>query len=269
MKLKIDVIDAFASEVFKGNAAAVIVLDGHDDWLAVDLMQSIAAENNLSETAFVLPQSEGCYVIRWFSPLTEIDFCGHATLASSFVLFRDNPEMTQIEFDTLKVGALTVKQNDDGKIVMNFPNCAPDAIDEIPSELLDGLSIKPVKVLRSNQAYFAIYQNQQQVFDLVADSEKLKLLAPYDVVVSAASNEEEYCDFVSRYFWPANGGDEDAVTGSIHAGLAPYWAQVLQKNELVALQASKRTGVLYCEINEDRVLVSGYGAAYLSGEIDV
>lgn len=269
MKLKIDVIDAFTSVVFKGNSAAVIVLNGHDDWLAVDLMQSIATENNLSETAFVLPQSKGCYAIRWFSPITEIDFCGHATLASSFVLFRDNPDLDQIEFVTLKVGALTVEQNDDGKIVMSFPNCMPNDIDATPSDLIDGLSIKPVKVLRSNQAYFAIYQNQQQVLDLVIDCDKLKLLAPFDVVATSASDQDEHFDFISRYFWPANGGDEDPVTGSIHAGLAPYWAKALQKNQLVALQASKRSGILYCTLNEDRVLVSGYGAAYLSGEIDV
>lgn len=263
MKLKMTVVDAFTRERFKGNPAAVVITETP---LPDALMQSIATENNLSETAFIVRQADGKFAIRWFSPLTEVDFCGHATLASAFVLFNLNPEFSDLTFYAKAVGEMRVGRREDGAIVMNFPNRKPKSVDDVPAALLAGLSVKPNQVLRSQQAYFAIYDNEQDVLTLSTDSEALKILAPYDVVVSAASKQY---DFVSRYFWPANGGDEDPVTGSIHAGLAPYWAEQLGSNQLTGYQASSRGGVVECTVDNDRVIVAGHAVQYLTGEIDV
>jgi PhzF family phenazine biosynthesis protein len=269
MKLKINVVDAFTDVRFKGNSAAVIITER---WLENELMQSIATENNLSETAFVvknhLQNQEGVFAIRWFSPITEIDFCGHATLATAFVIFANNPTFERITFFAEAVGKLDVTKTPDDLIQMSFPNRAPKSVDNVPADLLNGLSIEPNEVLLSEQAYFAVFDNEQAVLDVVQDKEYLKKLAPFDVVVTAASNTDPY-DFVSRYFWPANGGDEDPVTGSIHAGLAPYWATKLGKTQLTALQSSSRGGVLSCRVEGDRVFISGQAVQYLEGFITV
>lgn len=263
MQLKIDVVDAFTEVQFKGNSAAVILVD---EWLAAETMQAIGSENNLSETAFVKPLSSGKYAIRWFSPLSEIPFCGHATLASAFVLFREQPQVNELVFCAEAVGELTVTRQADGYIQMSFPNRCPKPVDTVPEQLLKGLSIAPTKVLVNEQAWFAVYDNEQQVLDVEQDQLLLAQLGPLDVVVTA--HGEQY-DFVSRYFWPANGGDEDPVTGSIHAGLAPYWAEQLGKHELMAFQASKRGGLLRCQLNSDRVMISGKGIGYLQGVIEL
>ncbi|MFS1436850.1 PhzF family phenazine biosynthesis protein [Shewanella sp. 10N.286.48.A6] len=263
MELEIYVVDAFTKQQFKGNSAAVIPIS---QWLDDELMQRIAAENNLSETAFIKRLATNHYEIRWFSPLTEIDFCGHATLAASSVLFNHLDCDGELSFSTNKVGCLTVKQLADKRIQMSFPNQAPQPINKVPEALLAGLSITPQTVLKNDQAYFAVMASADEVVAVEAQSAILKSLAPHDVVVTA--NDDKF-DFVSRYFWPANGGDEDPVTGSIHAGLAPYWAGELAKNELVARQASSRGGILYCQLEDDRVLVSGYGVLYLFGKIYV
>jgi predicted PhzF superfamily epimerase YddE/YHI9 len=259
MKLSIYQVDAFTDQLFKGNYAAVVPLP---QAINPELMQQIATENNLSETAFLLKLADDHYQIRWFSPVTEIDFCGHATLAAAFVLFSQT-DSTELRFSTLAVGDLTVSKQKDDWIQMDFPKRLASAVDA-PEALLTGLSITPSLVLRSAQAYFAIYDNEQQVKQLRTESAELKKLAPYDVVATAAGTDY---DFVSRYFWPANGGDEDPVTGSIHAGLVPYWAEQLGKNQLMAYQASARGGVLRCELTPDRVLVSGQARLYLKGEI--
>ena len=271
MQLEINIIDAFTDSVFKGNSAAVIITE---NWLSDALMQSIAMENNLSETAFlVLDKTDdaGIYHIRWFSPFTEIAFCGHATLASAFVLFKKNPTLTSIKLSAKAVGILTVVQTDTGKIQMDFPNRKPEKITDIPQDLLAGLSIVPVDVYRNEQAYFVIYHSEADVLNVERDNEKLKQLAPLDVVVTCQSESDDYknYDFISRYFWPANGGDEDPVTGSVHTGLAPLWAERLKKNELIAYQASSRGGVLDCMVVEDRVLVSGNAVQYLTGFITI
>ncbi|QKF82347.1 PhzF family phenazine biosynthesis protein [Halarcobacter ebronensis] len=264
MRLKIDIVDAFADELFKGNQAAVIVLD---EWLSDELMQNIATENNLSETAFLVKNEKGVYHIRWFSPISEIDFCGHATLASAYILFNSNSNIETITFFAKAVGELEVKKDNDF-ILMDFPNRKPSKVEEAPKELFDGLSITPLEVYKNQQAYFAVYTNEDDVLNVKYDSTELKKLAPFDVVVTAPSNNKSY-DFTSRYFWPANGGDEDPVTGSIHTGLAPLWGQKMSKESLVALQASKRTGVLYCKVSKDRVLISGKAAHYLEGNITI
>ena len=263
MKLKIYQIDAFTDTVFKGNYAAVIILK---EWLSTELMQQIATENNLSETAFVFKNTQNIYEIRWFSPITEIDFCGHATLAAAFVIFKENVVLEKIIFTAKAVGDLSVEKLDSDYIQMSFPNRKPKVVDSIPQELLNGLSITPKEVLLNQQAYFAIFSKEEDVYSVKTNLDELKKLAPYDVVVTSKSTEY---DFISRYFWPANGGEEDPVTGSIHTGLAPYWAEKLNKNELIAYQASKRGGLLKCKVLEDKVIISGQAVLYLEGYITI
>ena len=276
MQLEINVIDAFTDTVFKGNSAAVIITDS---WLDDNLMQLIAMENNLSETAFLVAdkcdnsnkENSDTYHIRWFSPFTEIAFCGHATLASAFVLFKKNPALSTIKFLAPAVGILPVAQTDTGTIQMDFPNRMPKKVDNIPDTLLGGLSIAPVEVYRNAQAYFVIYNAESDVLNVSRDNEKLKQLLPLNVVVTCLAESDTYdkYDFISRYFWPENGGGEDPVTGSAHTGLAPLWAERLGKNELRAYQASSRGGVLECVVAGDRVLVSGNAVQYMTGFITV
>ncbi|MFC3034763.1 PhzF family phenazine biosynthesis protein [Pseudoalteromonas fenneropenaei] len=261
MVLELFIVDAFTKQQFKGNSAAVVVLSA---WLDNAVMQNIAIENNLSETAFLVEIAPNHYAIRWFSPLTEIDFCGHATLASAFVLYQFFACSGELRFSTSQVGELTVTQTEAGRIVMCFPCQAPEPVHEVPAALLAGLSLAPKQVLRNRQAYVVILANEAEVKAVQYDSAQLKTLAPYDVVVTAAGNE---VDFVSRYFWPANGGDEDPVTGSIHSALTPFWSKQLAKTELMAVQLSARGGVLYCTMAEDAVIVAGDAVLYLRGSI--
>lgn len=279
MRLALYQVDAFTNLRFRGNAAAVVPLAA---WLDDALMLQIAQENNLSETAFLLELAPGHYHIRWFSPLTEIDFCGHATLASAYVIFMLQPELPEIRFSTGAVGDLSVSRSGDW-LQMSFPKRLASPVAEIPAALLQGLGAEPRQVLRSDQAWFAIYADAATVASLTPDMQQLKQLGPWDVVVTApgtgfvpefAATQDNLdaasqYDFISRYFWPANGGDEDPVTGSIHAGLTPYWAEQLGKNQLLAYQASTRGGVLRLEISGERVLVSGQAVLYLKGEIEV
>jgi len=263
LDLNIHFINAFTDVIFKGNSAAVVITD---TWLTDGLMQSIATENNLSETAFIVRNENDIYDIRWFSPLTEIDFCGHATLASAFVLLNQISNVDVITFNAKAVGDVKVTREDNGYMQMDFPVRKPAGVSEIPQALIDGLSIEPLEVLLSEQAYFVIYPNEADVLAVKQNSEQLKKLAPYDVVVTAAG--QKY-DFISRYFWPANGGDEDPVTGSIHAGLAPFWADRLGKTKLSAYQASIRGGEIFCQVEGNRVFVSGQAIKYLTGSIEI
>ncbi|MDQ9092127.1 PhzF family phenazine biosynthesis protein [Pseudoalteromonas haloplanktis] len=260
MQLTIHQIDAFTNELFKGNYAAVIDLD---TWLDDELMLKIGAENNVSETAFTCRQADGSYAIRWFSPLMEIDFCGHATLAAAFVLCEQH-DLSQIRFQAAAVGELIINKNNDGSFAMTFPKQAPIEAENIPVELLNGLSIQPCKVLKSKQAYFAVYKSEQDIINLKTDSKLLKTLFPLDVVATAPGTEY---DFISRYFWPASGGDEDFVTGSIHTGLAPYWAHVQGKTSLNAYQASSRGGNIYCEVADNTVTLTGHAVRYMQGTL--
>ena len=262
-QLPIYIIDAFTDTLFKGNQAAVVPLE---HWLPESTMQSIASENNLSETAFFVKNHEGIFEIRWFSPLKEIDFCGHATLASAYVIFNHLGEKGIISFWAKAVGTIEVHERENGLIEMSFPNRVPERVVDVPEALQTGLSIAPLEFYKNQQAYFAVYASEDDVKNVVPDLEKLTTLALFDVVVSAPSVAY---DFASRYFWPANGGVEDPVTGSIHAGLAPFWAKRLGKQSLVALQASKRSGVLYCRVSEERVFVSGACVEYLKGTIGI
>ncbi|AXR05287.1 PhzF family phenazine biosynthesis protein [Salinimonas sediminis] len=280
MKLTIDVINAFTETQFGGNPAAVVITD---DWLADPLMQRIAAQNNLSETAFVVPldqpeaglPSTTQYAIRWFSPITEIDFCGHATLAAAFVLFNRRPPANALDSHSAvcpstltmharAVGSLHLQYSGDGTIEMDFPRRDPVVPERVPAALMRGLSLPPQTVLQNAQAYIAVYSSAQEILEVTQDINQIKQLAPYDVVITAPGDTT---DFVSRYFWPANGTEEDPVTGSIHTGLAPYWAQRLGQSELTAYQASLRGGMLYCRVTETRVYISGKAVQYLHGQI--
>ena len=265
MSLPIWIVDAFTKEPFKGNPAAVVYLS---DWLDDSEMQNIAAENNLSETAFLVKTGDDCYHIRWFSPISEIDFCGHASLASAFVYFSQLSHRKEMILYAEAVGEFKVIELTDQRIQMSFPIRAPHELEgEVPKALLLGVSKPPTTVLKNNQAYVAVYSKAEDVRSLDYDSEQLKKLAPYDLAVTAPDAGSEDIDFVSRYFWPANGNDEDPVTGSIHAGLAPYWAEKLHKSKLTALQVSKRTGILYCDVKPDRVLISGDAVLYSQGKL--
>lgn len=263
MNIDMQIVDAFTEKQFGGNPAAVVITE---TWLSDSLMQSIAAENNLSETAFLVKTGDNRFDIRWFSPIAEVDFCGHATLASAYVIFNHHTTSKKLTIFAKTVGDLIISQNDGDSIEMDFPNRQPTPVTDIPSALLRGLSLKPVAVLRNQQAYFAVYDSENAVKKVQSDSEQLKQLAPYDVTVTAQASDY---DFISRYFWPANGGDEDPVTGSIHAGLAPYWAKQLNKTTLTAYQASARGGVLQCRVTDERVFISGKVIPYLKGVIDV
>jgi PhzF family phenazine biosynthesis protein len=231
-------------------------------------MQAIATENNLSETAFFVPRDDGSFHIRWFSPKKEIAFCGHATLASAHIMFEGEARGSSITFWADAVGELTIKSLVDdaigeGAIEMSFPNREPEPVPVIPLSVITGLSIEPKEVLKNQQAYVVVYENELQVRDVIPDLVRLKELGPLDVAVTAPGENH---DFVSRYFWPANGGDEDPVTGSIHAGLAPYWAKRLNKT---ALQASRRSGLLKCRVDGSRVHVAGTCVKYLQGTIEI
>lgn len=263
-------VDAFTSERFGGNPAAVVPVQ---HWPSDGWMERVAAENNLSETAFVRRlegegSSEQHFQIRWFSPVREIEFCGHATLAAAFVLFHEFGIKGPLTFDG-QIGRLSVSQGAGGRIEMDFPARPPVALepDGVPPALLRGLSAEPAEVLRSPQAYFAVYRTAAQVRELEYDAAELSTLGPLDVVATAPGDGG--ADVVSRYFWPASSGanSEDPVTGSIHAGLTPYWAGVLGRGELRCEQVSPRGGVLHCTLRGERVGVSGHGVLYLRGEI--
>lgn len=273
--MKMYQVDAFAQQLFQGNPAAVLILE---EWLDDDVMQNIAQENNLAETAFVKKQDDRNFEIRWFTPVAEVDFCGHATLASAFVLFRRNESLKQLSFHVRKLGEFIIHQADDGKIHMNFPIRRAEQIDEYPAELREGLS-KPFKaVYLSPQAYIVEYASVQDVLDEQPDFAKLKMLGKLRTAITASNRDvaitaqgiDSYAqlDCVSRYFAPAMGIDEDPVTGSIHTGIVSMWADRLNKTELVAYQASKRGGTLYCKILEDeRMEISGYAKLYMVAEI--
>ncbi|NOH72898.1 PhzF family phenazine biosynthesis protein [Vibrio pectenicida] len=260
MELEMFICDAFTTQRFKGNAAAVVPLS---EWLCDETMQNIASENNLSETTFVKPTGANRYAIRWFSPSSEVDFCGHATLAAAFCLYQFFDLEGKILFDTIHIGTLDVEKDLSGRILMAFPNRLPIEA-ECPAEVFESLSILPTKVLKTPQAYFAVFDNEKEVRQVKVRREYLEKLAPYDLIVTAKG--QNY-DFISRYFWPDVGDCEDPVTGSAHTSLAPFWAKELNKNHLKAYQASRRGGVVYCHVSDDNVIVSGDAVLYSRGKI--
>ncbi len=260
MKLTIYQVDAFTKEVFKGNPAAICPLD---EWIDADLMQKIALENNLSETAFFI-KKEDVYEIRWFTPTFEIDLCGHATMASAFVIFDVlKAEENRIKFHSHKSGDLTVEKKDD-LLVLDFPS-RPVSKCEIPDGLIEAIGKQPKEVLKARD-YFLVYENENEIAEIKPDFSKLLEIDAHGFIVTAKGDE---ANFVSRFFAPEVGVFEDPVTGSSHCNLIPYWAEKLGKNELFARQISPRGGELFCELKGDRVKIGGSAVLYLKGEIYV
>ncbi|MGH9947100.1 MAG: PhzF family phenazine biosynthesis protein [Pyrinomonadaceae bacterium] len=260
MKLEIFQVDAFTSKPFGGNPAAVVPLDA---WLPDEVMQNIALENNLSETAFFV-KSDNAYDLRWFTPTFEIDLCGHATLASAYVIFDLlKLEETRIKFSSQKSGELGVEKNGD-VLTLDFPSRPPVAC-EAPEGLFEAIGKTPREVLKSRD-YFLVYESEQDILDLKPNFSKLAEIPTHAVIVTAKG---ETSDFVSRFFAPEAGINEDPVTGSAHCNLIPYWAEKLGKTEMFARQVSARGGELFCELSGDRVKIGGNATLYLKGEIYV
>jgi PhzF family phenazine biosynthesis protein len=260
MKLPIYQIDAFAEKVFEGNPAAVVPLE---TWLPDSLMQQIAMENNLSETAFFVPAENGFH-IRWFTPLAEVNLCGHATLASAHVLFNLlNFAESEIRFQS-RSGILTVKK-ENNLIVLDFP-ASPITEIAIPDEVAKAFHIQPVACFKGRDDYMLIFENEEQVAQLKPDFQQLVRANTRGVICTSKS---ETYDFISRFFAPAVGVNEDPVTGSAHTMLIPYWSGVLGKNELTAKQVSARGGIMFCKNCGVRVEIGGKAVTYLAGEIIV
>ena len=258
MNIRLFQIDAFTDRRFAGNPAAVCPLE---EWLDDTVLQAIAAENNLSETAFFVPAGDR-FALRWFTPAQEVDLCGHATLASAFVVLRYlQPGRDEVTFSSHS-GLLTVSRDGD-RLRMDFPaweakECAA------PAALLTGLGQPPVKVLRTRD-YLAIYAAESDVGELLPDMQQL-ITVDASVIVTAPGNS---VDFVSRFFAPKAGIPEDPVTGSAHCTLVPYWSRRLGKTALHARQLSHRGGELFCEQRGDRVWIAGHAVTYLEGTIEI
>jgi predicted PhzF superfamily epimerase YddE/YHI9 len=266
LKIPIFQVDAFTGEVFRGNPAAVCVLE---DWLDGPKMQAIAAENHMSETAFLVREIDG-YKLRWFAPNYEVQLCGHATLASAFVVFHClDLSASLIRFETCS-GPLTVNR-DSHLLLMDFPAIPLNACPSPPRAVIDGVEPRPREVLRSGATapggnYFVVYEDEADVRDVQVDFPLIKKLHPSGVCVTAPGRES---DFVSRYFAPSFGIPEDPVTGSTHCSLAAYWAERLGRKSLHARQLSARGGELWVEPRGERVLLKGNAVMYMQGTIDV
>ncbi|MBL7473328.1 PhzF family phenazine biosynthesis protein [Robertkochia sediminum] len=259
MELKIYQVDAFSKEAFSGNPAAVCPLK---NWLEDDLLQKIAAENNLSETAFYIPR-EDHYELRWFTPTTEVDLCGHATLATAHVLFeKEGHEGELINFYSPRSGDLQVQKHGN-KLSLNFPADPVTAI-AVSKDIQRAFSIPPAGAFRGKTDILLVYHSEEDIKNLEADIPAVNLLDARGVIVTARGNQ---VDFVSRFFAPQAGVDEDPVTGSAHTTLTPYWSKVLDKKILEARQLSLRKGYLHCEDRGERVIISGEARLYLEGKI--
>lgn len=251
-------VHSFTSDNYSGNPAGVCLLGS---WLKESEMQQIAFENNLSETAFIVKEEAG-YRIRWFTPSVEVDLCGHATLAAGFVFF-DQLKLNQsaIEFNS-KSGKLRV-ENGDGIYSLDFPT---DKIQKsgLPEIIKSSFEVQPIEVYRGNTDYLLVLSDEEKVRNCTPDLNKLKNAGGRGVIITAKGNK---VDFVSRFFAPQSGIDEDPVTGSAHTTLTPYWSKVLGKDTMVAHQISSRGGELICKSNGDRISISGKAQLYMSGTI--
>jgi PhzF family phenazine biosynthesis protein len=260
MNLPIYQVDAFTKEVFKGNPAAVCPLDA---WLDAPLMQKIALENNLAETAFFVRRASGEYDLRWFTPTIEMDLCGHATLASAFVLFEHLGEAAEVLKFHTRSGQLTVERNRD-LLVLDFPS-RPPAECETPAGLIQAIGRVPREVLKSRD-YLMVYETEDDIRAIEPNFAELLNVKTHAVIVTAPGTDS---DFVSRFFAPEVGVMEDPVTGSAHCTLIPYWAERLGKEKFFARQLSSRGGELLCALEGDRVKIGGSAVLYLKGEIYV
>lgn len=261
MRTPIFQIDAFTTRRFAGNPAAVMLIDSS---LSDDTLQAIAAENNLAETAFLIPQG-GDYRLRWFTPTVEVPLCGHATLASAAVVMeRLEPERTVVVFHSAS-GPLTVKRGE-ASYVMNFPT-RPSELVSTPPGLAEALGVAPIEVFANTFNYMALLESPQVLREVAPDMAALTRMDRSGVVVTAPGGGTY--DFVSRYFAPAKGVPEDPVTGAAHCMLAPYWAKRLGKTVFHAFQASRRGGEIICRLMGDRVELEGACVFYLEGEVQI
>ena len=257
--LQIFQIDAFTSEIFKGNPACVMPLD---NWLPDDTLLKIAKENNVSETAYFIKKEDHFY-LRWFTPEIEMDLCGHATLATAYCLRNHlNYKKDSVKFDSMS-GELVVKFNAD-YMQMDFPHRKPLKSD-LPQNILDSLSIKPIEILKSRD-YVLVYDNEDQIKNIKIDKELFdkKNIDPGGVVITSVGTKS---DFVSRYFVPQCSFFEDPVTGSTHCSLVPYWSEKLNKKKLKSIQLSERGGEMICEDVLNRVLINGKAVTYSEGHV--
>ncbi len=262
MKRTIYQVDAFTGRLFEGNPAAVCPLAG--DWPDASLMQNIAKENNLSETAFYVRRGDG-YHIRWFTPTVEVDLCGHATLAAAHVLFNYEGHATDtVSFDS-KSGPLGVRKVNGDLLALDFPT---DEIERVAmtDSLAACFDVPPVEAYRGRSDYLLIFKSENDILNMKVDLAKIAVLEARGVIVSARGTG---CDFVSRFFAPRSGVDEDPVTGSAHTTLTPYWSGVLKKDELSAIQLSARRGYIQCRNRGARTEVSGRAVLYMRGELYV
>ncbi len=262
MQLPIYQVDAFTDKLFGGNPAAVIPLKS---WLADDLMQRIALENNLSETAFFVPNTDG-FEIRWFTPTVEVNLCGHATLATAFVIFNVLKYQKNIILFSSKSGVLKVTKQDkwlelDFPLQETFPAEAPEG-------LIESIGKKPKEIYRAADDYMLVYSSQKEIEELKPNFNALKSIKARGIIVTAKAKSKKI-DFVSRFFGPGSGIDEDPVTGSAHTKLVPYWSKIFNKTALTAEQISSRKGYLKCTLVNDRVLMAGKGKLYLKGKISI
>jgi PhzF family phenazine biosynthesis protein len=261
MQLPIFQVDAFTDKVFGGNPAAVCPLE---HWLSDDVMQRIAIENSVAETAFFIPLNDG-FEIRWFTPEIEMDLCGHATLATAHVIARHlNYSLPSIKFQS-KNGELMVTVENE-LLTLNFPSRKPEPSD-IPQIIIDAIQVKPVEVLKSRD-YVLVFETEETIRSMKPNQSILNQinLDPGGVIVTAQGNE---VDFVSRFFTPQASIFEDPVTGSAHCSLIPYWSKRLGKESMLALQVSPRVGKLLCKDLGERVLISGEAVTYLEGSITI
>ncbi len=258
MKIPMYQVDAFTDKIFGGNPAAVCPLK---EWPETAVMQNIAMENNLSETAFYIPDGDG-FAIRWFTPELEMDLAGHPTLATAHVLFHhEGYEGKKIRFQSASGELVVVREGD--RYVMNFP-ARPPQVMEAPGNLIEGLGKKPLGVYKSRDI-LVHYASEEEILGLKPDFGKLALLDCLGIIVTAEGKES---DFVSRFFAPHAGINEDPVTGSAHATLIPFWAERLDKSVLHAFQVSKRRGELFCEYLGDRVKIGGRAVTFFTGTIE-
>ena len=264
MLLNIWHVDAFATHPFEGNPAAICPLN---HWLDDGLLQAVAAENNLSATAYLVPE-HGDYHMRWFSPRYEIKLCGHATLASGFAVLNIlEPGRDSVRLETRHSGPLTVYR-DGSLFAMDFPAFPSTPCVISPPTLLQALGIEaqPVAIFEANSTYFVVCASESAVRQIRPNFGLIEKLHPFVVAVTAPG---EACDFVSRYFAPSYGIPEDPVTGSAHCALAPYWAHRLGKNQLHARQVSARGGELWCELAGERVTIKGNAVLTLQGSLSL
>lgn len=259
-RIKIYKVDAFTDKLFSGNPAGVCLLD---KWLPDETMQNIAFENNLAETAFVLVGKD-TFEIRWFTPLVEVDLCGHATLASAKIIF-DYTEFygDEVTFISHRSGILTVRRESKG-FTLVFPVDSYTKVTEIPDEVFQGLKTRPLEVYKGKTDYLCVFGLQSDISDMVPDLTIIGKLDGRGVIVTAPGDT---VDFVSRFFAPQSGIPEDPVTGSAHTTLTPYWVQKLNRNPLSAEQISKRGGKLQCKLDDDKVEITGNAIVFLEGEI--